>query len=43
MAEAKSSKKVEDGYTVLVGPGGQQTTVPDEILEVLLEAGYSKK
>jgi hypothetical protein len=34
---------VAQGYTVLVGPGGQETTVPDSILEALLDSGYVKK
>ena len=31
------------GYTVLVGPAGHETTVPDSILESLLDSGYVKK
>jgi len=34
---------VVDGYTVLVGPGGIETSVPDSILEALLDSGYVKK
>lgn len=34
---------VADGYTDLVGPGGQVTTVPDSILQALLDSGYTKK
>lgn len=31
------------GYTVVVGPSGTETTVPDSILESLLDSGYTKK
>ena len=31
------------GYTELVGPGGQVSTVPDSILQTLLDSGYTKK
>jgi hypothetical protein len=34
---------VADGYTVLVGPAGIETTVPDSILDALLDSGYTKK
>ena len=34
---------VADGYTVVIGPGGQASTVPDSILESLLDSGYTKK
>ena len=34
---------VAEGYTVLVGPSGTETTVPDSILESLLDSGYVKK
>jgi hypothetical protein len=34
---------VADGYAVLVGPAGSETTVPDSILEALLDSGYKKK
>ena len=34
---------VAEGYTVLVGPAGIETTVPDSILEPLLASGYVKK
>ena len=34
---------VVDGYTVLVGPSGTETSVPDSILEALLDSGYVKK
>jgi hypothetical protein len=32
-----------DGYTVVIGPAGIETTVPDSILESLLDSGYTKK
>lgn len=34
---------VSEGYTRVVGPGGQVSTVPDSILEALLDSGYVKK
>ena len=34
---------VAEGYTAVVGPGGQVSTVPDSILEALLDSGYKKK
>lgn len=34
---------VAEGYTVVVGPSGAETTVPDSILESLLGSGYTKK
>jgi len=34
---------VADGYTVLVGPSGAETTVPDSILDALLDSGYKRK
>ena len=39
----KEAKPVVDGYTVLVGPSGTETSVPDSILEALLDSGYVKK
>ena len=32
-----------EGYTVVIGPAGAETTVPDSILDALLESGYRKK
>lgn len=34
---------VAEGYTVVVGHAGIETTVPDSILESLLDSGYTKK
>lgn len=34
---------VAEGYAVLVGPAGHETTVPNSILDVLLDSGYVKK
>jgi hypothetical protein len=31
------------GYTVVVGPAGIESTVPDSILDALLDSGYTKK
>ena len=36
-------KPVAEGYTVVVGPSGIASTVPDSILESLLDSGYTKK
>ena len=35
--------QVAEGYTVVVGPSGIASTVPDSILESLLDSGYTKK
>ena len=34
---------VAQGYTVLVGPAGHETAVPDSNLADLLDSGYTKK
>lgn len=34
--------QVEEGYTRLLSPLGSETTVPDSILEALLESGYTE-
>lgn len=39
----KEAEPVADGYTVVVGPSGTASTVPDSILEALLDSGYTKK
>jgi len=39
----QEAQPVAEGYTVVVGPAGIETTVPDSILEVLLDSGYTKK
>jgi len=39
----EEAKPVADGYTVVVGPSGAETQVPDSILEALLDSGYTKK
>jgi len=36
-------KPVVEGYTTVVGPSGTETSVPDSILESLLDSGYTKK
>ena len=33
----------DGGYSVVVGPSGAETTVPDSIVEALLDSGYTKK
>jgi len=35
--------KAPKGYTHLVGPSGAVSTVPDSILQDLLDSGYKKK
>jgi len=37
------AKPVAEGYTVLVGPSGIPSTVPDSIVEALLDSGYKRK
>lgn len=41
--DTKEAEDVQDGYTRLVAPSGIETTVPDGILESLLDSGYVKK
>lgn len=38
-----TSKPATEGYTTLIGPSGAETSVPDSILESLLDSGYKKK
>lgn len=37
------AEPVAEGYTVLVGPAGSETTVPNSIVDALLDSGYTKK
>ena len=37
------AEPADEGYTVVVGPSGIETSVPDSILEALLDSGYKKK
>jgi len=37
------AKPAVEGYTNVVGPSGTETSVPDSILEALLDSGYTKK
>ena len=39
----RSDKPTVEGYTTLVSPSGTETSVPDSILESLLDSGYTKK
>jgi hypothetical protein len=39
----KAADPVAEGYTVLVGPSGIPSTVPDSIVEALLDSGYKRK
>lgn len=34
---------VAEGYTVVIGPAGIDSTVPNSILGALLDSGYKKK
>ena len=39
----QEEKPAQEGYTTVVGPSGTETSVPDSILEALLDSGYTKK
>ena len=39
----KAAEPVAEGYTVVVGPAGIESTVPNTIVEALLDSGYTKK
>ena len=39
----QEAQPVAEGYTVVVGPAGIETTVPDSIVQALLDSGYTKK
>jgi len=39
----KEAEPVEKGSTVVVSPAGYESTVPDGILDDLLDSGYTKK
>jgi hypothetical protein len=39
----QEAQPVVEGYAVVVGPAGIETTVPDSILDSLLDSGYTKK
>lgn len=39
----KAADPVADGYTVVRGPSGHESTVPDSIVGTLLGSGYTKK
>jgi hypothetical protein len=38
--DIKEAQAVAEGYTVVISPSGAKTTVPDSILQVLLDSGY---
>lgn len=40
--DVKASSKKDDGYTKVKSPSGAETTVPDSIVERLLESGYKR-
>ena len=39
----KAAEPVAEGYTVVLGPSGHESTVPNSIVETLLDSGYVKK
>jgi len=39
----KVAEPVAEGYTVVLGPSGHESTVPDSIVETLLDSGYTRK
>jgi hypothetical protein len=39
----KEAEPVAEGYTVVVGPAGIESTVPNNIVDALLDSGYKKK
>jgi hypothetical protein len=39
----KEAEPVAEGYTVVTGPSGHDSTVPDSIVETLLDSGYKRK
>ena len=42
-ADVKAHADVEEGYTVVESPLGVQTTVPDSIVDRLVESGYTAR
>lgn len=43
MAESKKAAAPKPEGNLVVSPLGQETYVPDEIVEALIESGYTKK
>jgi len=43
LKETVADEAAVSGYTLVVGPSGTETTVPDSILDSLLDSGYTKK
>ena len=39
----QSAEAPAEDYTVVIGPSGTETTVPNSILETLLDSGYKRK
>lgn len=39
----KDAPEPEKGYTVLAGPDGKEVTVPDGIVDALVDSGYTRK
>lgn len=42
-AAKKLETETEKGYTVVVSPLGPETIVPDEIVDALVDSGYTVK
>lgn len=43
-APATETPEVAEGYTVLINPlNGAVTTVPDEIVDALIQSGYTRR
>lgn len=43
MAEKKQANPATEGLTAMVSPFGATTWVPDDLIEPLIESGYTKK
>lgn len=39
----KDAEPVAEGYTVVVGPSGAESKVPNGLVDALLDSGYVKK
>ena len=39
----KPAESVAEGYKVVVGPSGVESTVPDSIVDALVDSGYKVK
>lgn len=39
----KAAEPVAEGYTVVIGPSGIESTVPNTIVDALVDSGYKVK